>query len=68
MASKKEIQIIQYIRHSVKAYGRMPSSKELCIDVEIGRGSLNRILNRLEKKKVLISYTHNPIPYKLNGK
>jgi len=47
MASDKEIQIIQYIKHSVKAYGRMPSSKELCIDVEIGRGSLGRIFKYL---------------------
>lgn len=63
--SNKEKQITNYMKHMLSTCQRMPTAKELISDCNIGRGSLNRIINRMVKKKKLVK-TVRGIPYDFN--
>ncbi len=60
-----QFEVLKYIKTFHETHGRMPSSKECCEDLLIGRGSLGRILNRLATRGKLEKLDFTTIPYKL---
>ena len=60
--SYKEAQVYNYLEHCMATIKRMPTRKEIYEDVDIGNGSLARIIARLEKKKKIVK-TAPTIPY-----